>query len=56
MTKKDKFSGRHGETAERFKAEETIKTLMSRDAPVEKVQEMGVNVRPSRRVGKFQSC
>ena len=39
--KKDKFSGRHGETAERFKAARTIKTTVSRDAPVEKVQEMG---------------
>ena len=39
--KKDKSSGRHGETAERFKAARKIKTTASRDAPVEKVQEMG---------------
>ena len=39
--KKDKFSGRHGETAERFKAARTIETASSRDVPDEKVQEMG---------------
>ena len=30
--KKDKFSGRHRETAERFKAATAIKTTSSRDA------------------------
>ena len=38
--KEDKFSDRHGETVERFKAARTIKTTASLDAPVEKVQEM----------------
>lgn len=39
--KKDKFSCRHSEAAERFKALKTIKTTASRNVPVQKVQEMG---------------
>lgn len=38
--KKGKFSGRHVETTERFKAARAIKTTASRDAPVEKAQEI----------------
>ena len=39
--KKSKFGGSHGETAQRFKTARRIETRASRDAPVEKVQEMG---------------
>ena len=38
--KKDKFSGRHGEKAERFKAAKNIKIAASPNASVEKVEEM----------------
>ena len=37
----DKFSGRHSETAERFKTAKTIKTTASCNVPVLKFQEMG---------------
>ena len=37
--KKGKFIHRHGETAQGFKVERTIKTTASYGAPVEKVQE-----------------
>ena len=38
--KKDKFSGRHAEKAERFKAAKNIKIAASPNASVEKVEEM----------------
>ena len=38
--KKDQFSGRHGEKAERFKAAKNIKIAASPNASVEKVEEM----------------
>ena len=38
--KKHKFSGRHGEKAERFKAEKNIKIAATPNASVEKVEEM----------------
>ena len=38
--KKDKFSGRHGEKAERFKTAKNIKIAATPNASVEKVEEM----------------
>ena len=39
--KKGKFSGKHGETAERFMAAKTIKANTLHYAPIEKAQEKG---------------
>ena len=38
--KKDKFSGRHGEKAERFKTAKNIKIVATPNASIEKVKEM----------------
>lgn len=49
--KKDELSGRHGETAERFKADNQNNSIKRCTNP--KSSGNGRNLRPSKRVGKY---